>query len=274
MHLAGHKEVIELLVKRRANLKATNGKNQTPEGIAKNITTKQLLQALAVAPPQQDAEADTGQNSSPALASGTGVHASGTGVHASTAQPAMSAEITEPAADALPSATEAKPSGAARLDDQPSALAEDEGKADPAYIGPMLPLTVTLAPAHATSATGAGQGASPGQPGPRPPSIADASRPDDGNQGQAQVRQELPDGAEASNPKDSREAGAVPPDVHAAAIGAPQPQSQLPSSKAAGHVRRKRDEIEMEAPDVVPGSLASAKKAKVSLAHLGDDEEA
>lgn len=269
-HLAGHKEVIELLVKRRANLKATTGKNQTPEGIAKNVTTKQLLRALAAAQPHQNAGADTGQVSAPA-------NGSSDSAQVSTAQPALSAQNTGPAADCLPSATDAKSMGAPSLESIPLAVSETGQEPCPAYIGPMLPPAAHLASAHPASAIGAGQEASLGQLGPIGPipsseaSMSKTERVQDGNEAQAQVGPMIPGADEPTDPKDSSEPSAVSPLVHAAGAEPPQPQPQLPSSKAAGHVRRKREEIEVEGSDTLLG--ASAKKAKVSLAHLGDDEE-
>ena len=261
---AGHRDLIELLIKRHANFKATNGKNKTPMDIAKNITTRQLLQESIAALPQQpsataSAEGLTAQTSHSQAkikshSTEPAVPAEGTGI--SSPQPATAAAALESSSmDAMPSAEPSAQQGAGSGDigpqlppranlasaDPPDLPAETRQETGQAQIGPMLPPGVILA--------------------------VDGSF-EEGNK--AQAGSDSLDAARSSEIIDTRDTVGPPDDT--IADGADASQHQPPGSSKA-HVRRKRDEPEVDGPDGVSGSLVPVKKAKVSLAHLGDEEE-
>ena len=241
---AGHKDLIELLVKRKANLQATNGKQQTPLDVAKNAGTKQLLQQLLAAQPPQGAASTAGKH---AATDAVSQATSGMGSMLPVSASGAAEDVLMGAADLPP--VQAIDTGRP----QPSAASSAEQEASQAQIGPMLPPGAVLA------TDGPSQEPSTAQIGPElPPGMVLHSEGPSGGPPAAQAAADQV--ASRSDTEHNAEES----------FGAPQ---VAPSNKAAAHVRRSRRDIEADGQTSAPAGQAPAKKARVALAHLDDEED-
>ncbi|KAK9837624.1 hypothetical protein WJX74_001645 [Apatococcus lobatus] len=264
---SGHRELIELLIKRHANFKATNGKNKTPLDVAKNITTKQLLQELIATFALQNPAPVSAECSSAQL------NGSEAKPKSNTVPPPSAAEGAQTSVNGPQPVTSADAMASFSTGAMPSPAAVAEQGPGPLHIGPMLPPGANPASADLSGdPAGTGQETSHAQIGPvLPPGITLASDSLIPQESQTQIGSDFCSTAGSLQATDSKDITAMLHKGHANEEDTSQ--HPPPSSKAAAHMRRKREEPATEAADGPTGSLTASKKAKVSLAHLGDDQE-
>ncbi len=268
---------MELLVKRKANLHAKNSKQQTPLDIAKNASIRQLLQQLQAAQSQHSAAGPSAISDSVSHPAADAGRASGQLPGETAASPAAS-----PAASAQPLAgphTLAEDAETAELGGDAASVAEQhtsqahigpaprpeqsaapamESEANQGPIGPMLPPGLGLASEVSDEPE---QEADQGPIGPMlPPGVGLASETSDS------FKQAVDEAQPGSRMQPALEPSAGNAGKHAAMPG-------KSSSQPALHARRKRQEPEAEDAEPPESRPASIKKARVSLAHLGDEEE-